>query len=332
MATTTHATFLRDYYDQLTEVLLGDSLLSTIRSALLDFEIKGDARDYQFTRMKGDVEAAVGQSVFEVEKGNKGFRVRLVKKGAKRATIEEKRLQEELKSVRGELVASEGKGQLAEEDQDRAHSIGMSRQEHARMEACLEFGPPADLSAFVQGRAPLRTQAAMFQLDQETCKTAHDQLVRLRKADSQPQEDLQTVNRFQMAITAAPTMTKEANTEAAILAAAEAAKQKVLVSSSSQTEDSTYLFVTIDHPDFECGLKIRKTALTDKLYRAMSLEYSMCEGDFNIFTPQFNRLERGHTMEQAQIEDGDRLTVLMAQKGSSDYINLLLVLKNILYD
>ena len=262
MASTTPATLLVEYSDQLTEVLLGDSLLSTIRSALLDYGLEDDARDYKFTRMKGEVEAAVGQSVFEVEKGNRGFRVRLVKKGAKRATIEEKELRAQLKSVREELILSEEKRK---------------------------------------------------QRNQKTTKIVDDYLVRLRQAESQRQEDLQTASRLSMAMAAPST---------AVLAAAEAPQQKVCVSSSSQAEDATYLIVTVEHPDgSECGLRMRKTTLTDKLYRAISLRYSMCEDDFSIFTSCFSRLSKGCTMEQAQLEDGDRLHVSMAQKGRSNNIN-----------
>lgn len=109
---TSNATLLVEYADQLTEVLLGPSLLMTIRSALLDFDIQSDARDYQFTRMKGDVEAAVGSSVFEAEKGKEGFRVKLVKKGVKKAN--EKELVEQLKNAQQKLALSEDRRKLAE--------------------------------------------------------------------------------------------------------------------------------------------------------------------------------------------------------------------------
>lgn len=82
MASTSRAVLLVEYKGRSIAVARQASLLASIRSALRDFDLpKADARDYEFTSFFGEVEATVGQSVFEAEEENKAFRVKLQRKG-----------------------------------------------------------------------------------------------------------------------------------------------------------------------------------------------------------------------------------------------------------
>ena len=79
---------LVEYKKQVIAVARKSSLLATIRSALRDFdEPNADATDYRFTSVFGDVEATVGQSVFEAEANSRVFMVKLQQKGFKRGTV-----------------------------------------------------------------------------------------------------------------------------------------------------------------------------------------------------------------------------------------------------